>query len=118
MSTQAVRIYEPKIGSSTSKALKHVQFCIDQLQNGVILEEDDKDYFWNLHANLANRKHHDEAETLCHIYYDMSKDDDATILSKLKYLKDILMDLNERRKLKLAKSKALKRSGISKARLA
>jgi hypothetical protein len=104
----AVRIPERYIGSSTKRALLHVKRCISGLERGS-LTKNEKDFFWNLHADLANRRYHDMAETLCHVYYDMSYDDDTTILRKLRYLKDMLEALNLRRKQKLA------RGGVSKA---
>jgi hypothetical protein len=104
----AVRIPERDIGSSIKRALLHVKRCISRLKRRS-LTKDEEDLFWNLHADLANRRYHDMSETLCHVYYDMADDDDATILRKLRYLKDMLEALNLRRKQKLA------RGGVSKA---
>jgi hypothetical protein len=102
----AVRIPEPYFGSSVKRALVYIKRCINRLRKGKSLSEEEQDRFWQLHCDLANRKYHSMAETLCHVYYDMSNDSDAEILRKLCNLQDMLDTLNQRRKRKVEVRKA------------
>jgi hypothetical protein len=107
----AVKIRQPRIGSSIKRALKHIIICMRCLRKKKPLSEEQMDLFWPLHCDLANRRYHDMAETLCHVYYDMSNDNDSEIFWKLYNLRVELEKLNKRRKAKIEASKR----GITKA---
>ena len=100
-----------KPGSITRRALTHAILCLRLLKQKRRVPSAAQNYMWNLHEGLANRGfYHDVAQDIGHLCYDLAKDPKDVLHTKLAIIINMLVEVNDERKAKVAA-----RKGISKA---
>jgi hypothetical protein len=101
----ATRIPQPRRGSTRKRAWSLVKRAYYALKKNGIIPDDLLDQFWNIHADLANRRyplHRCLSRRIIEAEWNLDHYTKDQSLNELRDLRNDLVAINKRRKEKLA----------------